>query len=63
MHSLNFLFTQKVFTPKNDDCEIAIVTETGEIVIHEELMKSFSLELDDIYAEANEKYNNKNYGI
>ncbi len=55
----DFLFTQKVFTPKNDDCEIAIVTETGEIVIHEELMKSFSLELDDIYAEANEKYNNK----
>ena len=55
----DFLFTQKVFTPKNDDCEIAIVTETGEIVIHEELMKSFSLELDDIYAEANKKYNNK----
>ncbi len=52
----DFLFTEKVFTPKNDDCEIAIITETGEIVIHEELMKSFSLELDDIYEEANRKF-------
>lgn len=55
----DFIFTEKVFTPKNDDCEIAIVTETGEIVIHEELMRSFSLELDKIYKEANEKYKDK----
>ena len=29
----DFLFTQKIFTPKNNDCEIAIISETGEIVI------------------------------
>jgi len=57
--SFDFIFTQKVFTPKNNDCEIAIITETGEIVIHEELMKSFSLELDNIYNEIHEKYENE----
>lgn len=55
----DFIFSEKVFTPKNDECEIAIVTETGEIVIHEELMRSFSLELDSIYQEANKKYKDK----
>lgn len=55
----DFLFTKKVFTPKNKDCEIAIITETGEIVIHEELMKSFSLNLEDIYKDINTKYENE----
>jgi len=52
----DFIFTQKVNATKNDECEIAIVTETGEIVIHEELMRSFRLDLDEIYEEANLKY-------
>ncbi|MEA3499337.1 MAG: phosphoribosyltransferase family protein [Campylobacterota bacterium] len=55
----DFLFTQKIFTPKNSECEIAIISETGEIVIHEELMKSFSLKLDEIYNEINIKYDNE----
>ena len=55
----DFLFTEKVFTPNNSDCEIAIITETGEIVIHEELMKSFSLNLEDIYKIINTKYENE----
>ncbi|MEA3352580.1 MAG: phosphoribosyltransferase family protein [Campylobacterota bacterium] len=61
----DFLFTKKIFTSKNNECEIAIITETGEIVIHEELMKSFGLKLEDIYNDANvhfltdiEKYKN-----
>jgi len=52
----DFLFTEKIYTSKNNECEIAIVTETGEIVVHEELLKSFSLNLEDIYLEANELY-------
>jgi len=52
----DFIFTQKVNAAKNEECEIAIVTETGEIVIHEELMRSFNLDLDEIYDEANLKY-------
>ncbi|MBD3841357.1 MAG: ABC transporter [Campylobacterales bacterium] len=49
----DFLFNEKVYMSKNNECEIAIVTETSEIVIHEELMRSFSLNLDDIYHKAN----------
>lgn len=55
----DFLFNEKVFTSKNNECEIAIITETGEIVIHEELMRSFSLDLHDIYEQANFKLNTK----
>ena len=55
----DYLFTQKIFTAKNKECEIAIITETEEIVIHEELMKSFDLNLEDIYAESKTKYLNE----
>ncbi|MGB5867033.1 MAG: phosphoribosyltransferase family protein [Arcobacteraceae bacterium] len=54
----DYLFTQKIFTSKNKECEIAIITETEEIVIHEELMKSFDLNLEDIYAQSKVKYLN-----
>ena len=53
----DYLFTQKIFTSKNSECEIAIITETEEIVIHEELMKSFDLKLEDIYEESKIHYN------
>jgi len=52
----DYLFTQKIFTSKNKECEIAIITETEEIVIHEELMKSFDLQLEDIYEESKKQY-------
>jgi len=53
----DFMFTEKILAPQNDECEIAIVTETNEIIIHEELMKLFSLDLKKIYKEGNLKYN------
>jgi len=53
----DYIFTQKIFTSKNKECEIAIITETEDIVIHEELMKSFNLKLEDIYKESKNKYN------
>ncbi len=52
----DYLFTQKIFTSKNKECEIAIITETEEIVIHEELMKSFDLNLEEIYSESKGRY-------
>jgi len=55
----DYIFTEKIFTKKNNECEIAIITETGEIVIHEELMRSFELDLEDIYTDANFKFNAK----
>ena len=53
----DFLFTKKIFAFKNNECEVAIVTETQEVIIHEELMRSFSLNLEEIYKEANNIYN------
>ncbi|MEA3315581.1 MAG: phosphoribosyltransferase family protein [Campylobacterota bacterium] len=53
----DFMLTEKILAPQNDECEIAIVTETNQIIIHEELMKLFSLDLKNIYKEGNLKYN------
>ncbi len=53
----DFIFTHKINAPKNDECEIAIITETEEIIIHEELMKSFNIKLKNIYEHAKKIYN------
>lgn len=45
----SIIFSQKILAPLNKDCEIAIVTESEEVVIHEELVKSFEIELDYIF--------------
>jgi len=55
----DFMFTQKIMSVVNDECEVAIVTETKDIIIQEELMKSFNIKLEDIYKKANEKYDNE----
>jgi len=60
--AFDFMFTEKVFAPYNDECEIAIVTETEEVVIHEELVKSFGINLDFIFSEANKIYKDKILG-
>ena len=46
------MFTEKIFAPCNDECEIAIVTESEEVVIHEELVKSFDISLDFIFSKS-----------
>jgi putative phosphoribosyl transferase len=55
----DFIFTHKINAPKNSECEVAIITETQEIVIHEEIMKSFNIKLEDIYKKADKKYINE----
>lgn len=52
----DYLFTKKIFTKNNNECEIAIITETQDIVVHEELLKSFSLNLENIYNESKDIY-------
>jgi len=54
----DYFFGEKIFTKKNNQCEIAIITETKEIVIHEELMRAFNLNLEYIYGESNDCYLN-----
>ncbi len=50
--NFDILFTSKIMAANNEDCEIAIVTETEEVVIHEELAKSFEISLDFIFAKS-----------
>lgn len=52
----DYLFTKKIFTQNNNECEIAIITETQDIVVHEELLRSFSLDLESIYDESKDMY-------
>jgi len=52
----DFLFTSKVFAPNNDECEVAIVSESEEVVIHEELVKAFDISLDCIFSNSKRIY-------
>ena len=39
----DIMFSEKIYAPNNEDCEIAVVTEHEEVLIHEELVKSFDV--------------------
>lgn len=56
MLDFDLLFTQAVFAPNNDECEIARISEGEEVVIHERLIKSFDINLDFVYAQASRAY-------
>lgn len=53
------IFSRKILSPNNEDCEIAIVTETEEVVIHEELVKAFDINLDFIFSKSRNIYENE----
>ena len=53
---VDFLYSSKVLAPENKECEVAIVTEIEEIVIHEELIKAFNIDLKYVYARAKKNY-------
>lgn len=57
--SYEILFSEQIFAPNNDECEIAIVSESEEIVINENLIKSFDVSQDFIFGEAHRKYEEK----
>lgn len=52
----DFLFSEPIYAPNNPECEIAIVSENEEIIIHEALVNSFDIKLEYIYADAHRKY-------
>lgn len=56
---LDIMFSRKVYSPNNEECEIAILTETEEIVIHEELVKAFDISLDYIFSKSRYLYDNE----
>ncbi len=55
-NEVDFLFSEAIMAPNNDECEIARVSETEEIVINEKLVASFGVEYDYIYGEAHRKH-------
>lgn len=57
--SYEMLFTERVFAPNNPECEIAMVSEADDIVLHDELIGSFGISYDFVYGEAHRKYEEK----
>lgn len=56
---IDLLFNQAIYSPINKECEIARVSETEEIVIHELLVDSFAIQNDYIFGEAKRQYEDK----
>lgn len=56
---VDIMFSRKVYSPNNDECEVAIVTETEEVVIHEELVKAFDISLDFVFSKSKYIYENE----
>jgi putative phosphoribosyl transferase len=52
----DIMFSEKIYAPNNEDCEIAVVTEHEEVLIHEELVKSFNISLDYVYSKSKQVY-------
>ncbi|WP_086244163.1 phosphoribosyltransferase family protein [Campylobacter devanensis] len=57
--SYELFFSERLYAPNNPECEIAIVSETEEIVYNSELVNAFDISLDFIYGEAHRKYEEK----
>ncbi|MBL0687602.1 MAG: sodium:proton antiporter [Sulfurospirillum sp.] len=59
--NLNYdlLFSEPICAPNNKSCTIGMVSETEEIVLHNELVNSFEINLDFIYGEAHRQYEKK----
>ncbi len=56
---VDILLSESITAPHNPGCEIARVSETEEIVMHENLVKSFDIQVDYIYGEAHRKHEEK----
>ena len=54
--SFDIFIVKPIVAPNNADCQIAMVSETKEIVIHEALVESFGISEDYIYAQAQRRY-------
>jgi putative phosphoribosyl transferase len=56
---VDLLFSEAIYAPSNPDCELGRVSETEEIVVHEELVDAFGVQYDYIYGEAHRKHEEK----
>jgi putative phosphoribosyl transferase len=53
---LEILFLEAIMAPHNNECEVARVSETEEIVLNESLIDAFEIQYDYIYGEAHRKH-------
>jgi len=58
-NEIDFLFSEPIKAPNNEECEVARVAEGEEIVIHEKLVSAFEIQYDYIYGEAHRKHEDK----
>ncbi|MBD3810316.1 MAG: phosphoribosyltransferase [Sulfuricurvum sp.] len=56
---IDFIFSAGITAPQNPECELARVSETEEIVIHQALVEAFEIQVDYIYGEATRKHEEK----
>jgi putative phosphoribosyl transferase len=56
---IDFIFSASITAPQNPECELARVSETEEIVIHQALVDAFDIQVDYIYGEATRKHEEK----
>lgn len=56
---IDFIFSASITAPQNPECELARVSETEEIVIHQALVDAFEIQVDYIYGEATRKHEEK----
>jgi len=54
---MDLLLTEAIYSSVNTKLPIAMIGETGELVIHKALVDSFGISKDYIYSEASRKYN------
>lgn len=57
--SYEMLFSEPIPAPNNSECDVAIVSETEDIVLNDKLIKAFGISYDYIYGEAHRKYEEK----
>jgi putative phosphoribosyl transferase len=55
-NEIDFLFSEPIMAPHNDECGVARVSESEEIVINERLVSAFEIQYDYIYGEAHRKH-------
>ena len=58
-NELDYLFSEPILAPHNEECEIARVSENEDIIIIDELVRSFDIQYDYIYGEAHRKHEEK----
>jgi putative phosphoribosyl transferase len=55
----DFLFTEAIMAPHNDECILGMISETEEIIMNTPLIESFDVSLDYVYGEAKRRYDEK----